>query len=1099
MVEVFNNQFWYDVVWALLHSIWQAAIIALLLGVLLRRISARKATLRYWLACGAMLSLVLATFSTFHIRNELRNLPRLVGLDQTSSHAAYPAVSGPPSAILDNASSAAMTPLAPTETWLSLNWTALAAMLWIVGVSFMVLRTIVAVVRGNQLSSVTRIESRQHLDLLTAQSQKLGLKRVPSFWSSLTICTPYAVGVLSPAIVVPMSMLTSLSSSELQAVLAHELAHIRRNDYLANLFQMVVEAAYFFNPALWWISRQVRVEREACCDQVAIETSSNQIRYATILANWMETVAASAGARPDEVPASGLAFADKKPSSMLERIQRILKPDSKPQLRVSPWNWVFVIAASVIIGCGVNVGSKAVTTVALQALSDSERVAQIEEKQDNLETGPHDEFEKGVAKIRGRITTEDGGEVEGGYIRSSSKHSGGFYNSTEGRFKGDEDYEVSVRSGIACLFFSSENYAPAFIGPIKAVKDGEITHDVKLIRGAPHLVHVVDEYSQPVLGAEVQMHPEPLRGPISKPRSDRSGNYTFEYRNPGKKSKLSVKKHGYITHNSVVTNDGRTDVTLVASPICKGVVLSANGAPVANAEIRISSIEDPARHFNMEQKPIATTDEMGKFETPALSPTGIHEIIVVSDQGMAYVDNVVVSKDLKFMLRPACSMDVTIKGDLEQLYRSKNGDLRLGFYQRAGRSQWEGHIQDGEVEVVKDSEDLVRVKLKHLLPGPFELQSGKFKHKMEAEHGNHSVDIIAADATLTPPMVELIDVKVNFQCDGAIVKPGGALGIGPNYNSFAPLEDGVLKVTVAPKKYYLTPDRLIGFTFEEQHIEVELGEANDFTIEVEPAGAVSGTIVDSNGQPVSASVSCKYEISRPEFHRSAGLANHYHSDNEGKFLLTPIPIGAKQVIVKAGDRFNPAVSQELLIEASNPVVEVKLQTAPPAKAMVRVVDHEGNPLPGVDLEVKLLVPRARSWGGSLSTNAQGEAEISPLHPTWDYEVTAKPVRGFVSGTVDLVQEETNILRLQPGSVVRGQLIDKEGNPVLRRRVYALFEYERSLHGVKSWINADRDTDSQGRFEFTRLPRTECEINSDGADPVTVDAGDDDEPIILRLK
>ena len=72
MLEVFNTQFWCDIVWALLHSIWQAAIIALLLGIILRQISAKQATLRYWLATGAILSLVLASFFTYHVRTELR-------------------------------------------------------------------------------------------------------------------------------------------------------------------------------------------------------------------------------------------------------------------------------------------------------------------------------------------------------------------------------------------------------------------------------------------------------------------------------------------------------------------------------------------------------------------------------------------------------------------------------------------------------------------------------------------------------------------------------------------------------------------------------------------------------------------------------------------------------------------------------------------------------------------------------------------------------------------------------------------------------------------------------------------------------------------
>ena len=99
-----------------------------------------------------------------------------------------------------------------------------------------------------------------------------------------------------------------------------------------------------------------------------------------------------------------------------------------------------------------------------------------------------------------------------------------------------------------------------------------------------------------------------------------------------------------------------------------------------------------------------------------------------------------------------------------------------------------------------------------------------------------------------------------------------------------------------------------------------------------------------------------------------------------------------------------------------------------------------------------------------------------------------------------MQGETNILQLEQGAELRGQLLDKDGNPVPNQRVYAMFKNPRSSQGLPTWIDADRLTDSDGRFEFTRLPKTECEINSPyGSEPVLINAGVDDEPIVLRLK
>ena len=1091
MLEIFNTQFWCDIVCTLLHSIWQAAIVALLLGVTLRQISAKQATLRYWLAAGAIFSLVLTSFFTYHVRTELRKSSASPAVQQVAPLVVSEAVSKSPPAEL------AHIPSPQTSAVSGINWTALAALFWVVGVSAMVLRTIGAVIRGNQLSSVSPIETPKYLELFTKQSQEIGLRKVPSFWSSASGCTPYAVGVLAPAVVVPMSMLTSLSSSELQAVLAHELAHVRRNDYLVNLYQMVIESVYFFNPAVWWISRQIRIEREACCDQIAIEAAGNNIGYAQILANWMETVLGDTDSKVDQAPAAAMAFSNKQPSGMLERIQRILKPDSKPKLRVSPLNWGFVIAASILIACGMNIGSKAVTAVAVQALSDSERIAKIKERQVALEDHADRVFEEGTATIRGRITTEDGGQVEDGRLYTTSENSNSSTHAGGGRVSAGQDFKTTVKSGEIWLELFSKNYAPAIIGPIKAVKDMSITQNVTLVKGAPHLVHVVDEDGQPVSGADVQMYPKSHGGPVWKTSTDDQGNYTYKHRNPGRKSNLSVEKVGYVKERIVVTNDGKTEVVLKTAPISKGVVLSADGAPVAGAEIRL--VANRGLYFN--NKLIATTDQQGRFETQMLFPTGVYDLLVVSDSGMAVVEDVTVGENLEFTLHPAYSMDISIKGDMDQLRRHKNGKLRISFDQKVGKAYWQSDFEDGELEVVEDSEDQVRLKVKRLLPGKFTLRSGKFRHALTAKPGNQSIEITTdegAPKQTERPEIEMVDLIVKFRCDGEFVKPSGELRVGSHFRSFASLEDGVLKARVKRKdKYYFQPDRLIGFTFESQHFDAEAGDLQEITIDVQPAGAVSGRIVDDNGEPVSASVSCRYKYRTPQSHISSQLANHFQSDSKGNFLLTPIPLGAK-VIVKAGKRFNPAVSDEVLIEVSKPVVDVQLQTAAPVKAKVRVIDHQGNPMPGIDLQIGLV--NNGSWSGALVTDGRGEFVVWPLHPTWDYYVAAEPKKGYVKKYIDLVQGETNVLQLEPGCEVRGQLLDKGGKPMPNQRVYAMFKNPRSSQGLSTWIDADRLTDSDGHFEFTRLPKTECEINSPyGSEPVLINAGEDNEPIELRLK
>ncbi len=93
---------------------------------------------------------------------------------------------------------------------------------------------------------------------------------------------------MKPVILVPVSMLTLLDHSEIEMILVHELAHIRRYDVIINIMQTIVETLFFFNPAIWWISRRIRIEREDCCDDMAIVSAGSRLRYARALINLEE-------------------------------------------------------------------------------------------------------------------------------------------------------------------------------------------------------------------------------------------------------------------------------------------------------------------------------------------------------------------------------------------------------------------------------------------------------------------------------------------------------------------------------------------------------------------------------------------------------------------------------------------------------------------------------------------------------------------------------------------------------------------------------------------------------------------------------------------
>src|SRR5208283_2158814 len=190
----------------------------------------------------------------------------------------------------------------------------------------------------------------------------------------------------------------------IQLILLHELAHIRRGDYLVNLCQLLVESLLFFNPAVWWISRQIRQEREACCDAVAVALAGERLQFA-------RTLAQAAG----EALAAAPTFGDQRnPSGLKDRIQRLLVPGYRPALRLT-WR---ALAAALFVGGGLLFLSALGTRVAVAAiLSPQKRIARIEKKMTELGQYP-EAFDSSSERdkpppvsISGKIRMADGTPV----------------------------------------------------------------------------------------------------------------------------------------------------------------------------------------------------------------------------------------------------------------------------------------------------------------------------------------------------------------------------------------------------------------------------------------------------------------------------------------------------------------------------------------------------------------------------------------------------------------------------------------------------------------------------------------------------------------
>jgi Zn-dependent protease with chaperone function len=155
---------------------------------------------------------------------------------------------------------------------------------WLLGVACLSMRTVCGWRLIHRLRRSALLEAPEVVYVnFVRLCERLGITRQVSLYISQHIQGPLAIGIVRSLVILPASALMALSPEQLEAVLAHELAHVRRADYFWNLIQTMVETLLFFHPAVWWLGRRLRQQRELCCDDVAVESCADPLVYATAL------------------------------------------------------------------------------------------------------------------------------------------------------------------------------------------------------------------------------------------------------------------------------------------------------------------------------------------------------------------------------------------------------------------------------------------------------------------------------------------------------------------------------------------------------------------------------------------------------------------------------------------------------------------------------------------------------------------------------------------------------------------------------------------------------------------------------------------------
>ncbi len=262
----------------LLHFLWQGAALAAAcyMGISLLR----NASIRYALSVAVLVLMFAAPVATFLI------LSAQPPAETSSSVTAI----GSGSAAAQDVHLTASTPRSTALFKTAPDYFLVLVELWFAGVVLFSLRSaggflLMERLRRKESTPV----SRELLDLCRALQQKMGIQRIVRYCESLQFDTPVVIGWIRPVVLLPVTAMSGLNEAQLRALIAHELAHIQRLDVFVNLFQIAVESLLFYHPAVWWLGRRIREERENCCDDAAVAACGSPVTYAHALAHLAES------------------------------------------------------------------------------------------------------------------------------------------------------------------------------------------------------------------------------------------------------------------------------------------------------------------------------------------------------------------------------------------------------------------------------------------------------------------------------------------------------------------------------------------------------------------------------------------------------------------------------------------------------------------------------------------------------------------------------------------------------------------------------------------------------------------------------------------
>ncbi|WP_422928099.1 M56 family metallopeptidase [Singulisphaera sp. PoT] len=1089
ILHVLDQAIWRQLVFALLHTLWQGGAIALIAALILWRIPANRPGLRYTFALAAQFGILLAGLLTWAVlryespRAEVvASAPAGVGSMGLQVITGGKIIGAPPAEAPVPSSVAAGE---PSRT----RWVPMVAAAWLVGVGLMLVRATTSAFAAFRLTRGEVIADSRILEMLAGLKRELGIRRPIRAVVGEGGLGPAVLGLAWPTLILPASLLTGIAPDALRAILAHELAHIRRYDYAVNLVQMFFEALLFFNPAVWWLGRQARLEREACCDARAVHLTGQPLEYSRVLADWCEQARGRSRS-----PVAATAWAGGGASeTLLERVLRILRPGELPRVRVS-WSGLLVLfLVGPLTLIALQRGTTKAVALAAQILDPAERIEKLKQAQAKFdEICSHDDV-IGKATLKGTIRDPEGQPISEPVAASAMTRSprGGGVGVSLLPLK--ETFSTEVASGTVWINLQPKDFAPMIVGPFTAKSGATIDGiDVVLERGFSAKLRVVDENGTPVVGARVGYGLTTPEGSVFQQNdhlTDRDGVVLVPHAARGPYS-VSVHAAGFQTPalgSQVVTlsPEATSTLNLAHARPAQGIIIGPDGAPVAGATLRPFAKFRPQMSYSygMSEPIMATTTPDGRFKLDTLDDDDTYTMLIETPHlGRRLVKDVRAGQSgLRWTVGPDLSINGTIRGNIDRLPKERGKPI-VQIVQHGKPDSTRPEIRGSLIRstlVVEPAEGGGRFKAVGLLPGEVTVEAGEQVALTDVESPETPVVI-----DLSAPLAREAQRKVIFRIvpiDGSVM-PTGMVDVHATESDRTflsqirelTLRSGEVSLDLlVPGKVSCQPKSVVGYWFNDEIVDVPPGDS-PFVIEIKakPAGAIVGRVLKADGTSAATSAYLGVStVTKPSGLEMASIqVNNIRTDSAGRFFLGPLPIGGTYV-VSASEGYNKQVSKPIKLDGTKATEEVELRMGKVATGRGRVLDPEGRPLAGISIGLKLEHPVAGTdWGPPIASDRKGEFQFEGLGTEGmrykvklDIRKDFEPAEAYLNpgGAPTEVQ-------LKRGHVIIGRVVDvKTGWAIPGLEVYA--HRERVLQGERFGFESEARTDTEGRFRFSNLP------------------------------